>query len=401
MTTRTSFHLPLLLLISLTSSSPAWADDRFNDSLQMHGFLTQSFIITDNNNFFGKTSGDEHFGFTEAGINASYRPRNDLQLSGQLLSRRAGDTDGGKIRVDYALIDNTFSERPDRRIGVRLGRILNPLGLYNETRDVAFARPSVFLPQSIYFDRNRDLAISSDGIYFYGENRRNRTELLWQIGAGYPRVGNDEIERSFFLTLKPGYLESSSTPSFLGRLLLEIDGGRYLLGISGAHARINYRPGEGDLLNEGLISFEPIILSAQYNTEFFALTSEYAQREFTYQGFGARQPDQSFTSESAYLQTVYRFSKAYELLLRYDALYVDQSDRHGDAYAALTGLPGFTRYSRDATVGVGWHINHSLLLRLEYHNVVGTAWLDASDNLLPSNLAKSWEMYAGLVSFRF
>jgi len=372
-----------------------------NDSLQAHGFLTQSLISTDHNNFFGKTSDGEHFGFTEAGINASYRPRNDLQLSGQLLSRRAGDTDGGKIRVDYALVDKTFAERPDRRIGVRLGRILNPLGLYNETRDVAFARPSIFLPQSIYFDRNRDLAISSDGVYFYGENRRHRTELLWQIGAGYPRVGNDEIERSFFLRLQPGNLESSSSPSYLGRLLLEIDGGRYLLGISGAHARINYRPGQGDVLNEGLISFAPVIISGQYNTEFFELTSEYAQREFTFQDFGAARPDQSFTSESAYLQAVYRFNKAYELLLRYDALYMDQSDRHGTSYSTRFGLPGFTRYSRDATIGTGWHITHSLLLRLEYHHIVGTAWLDASDNLQVKNMARSWDMFAALASFRF
>lgn len=401
MKTRITICSPLALIMSMTASSAVWADDTFNDSLQTHGFLTQSLIVTDHNNFFGKTSDNDHLGFTEAGINASYRPRNDLQLSGQLLSRRAGETDGGKIRIDYALVDKTFAERPDRRYGVRLGRMLNPLGLYNETRDVAFARPSIFLPQSIYFDRNRDLAISSDGVYFYGENRRRRTELLWQIGAGYPRVGNDEIERSFFLTLKPGYLESSSTPSYLGRLLLEIDGGRYVFGMSGAHVRINYRPGQGDLLNEGLISFAPMFLSAQYNAEFFELTGEYAQREFTFKGFGPYRPDQSFTSESAYLQGVYRFNKSYELLGRYDVLYVDQSDRQGKAYSALTGLPGFTRFARDATVGVGWHVNHSLLLRLEYHSIIGTAWLDASDNLVPSNLTRSWNMYAALASFRF
>ncbi|MBI1195701.1 MAG: hypothetical protein GC138_07640 [Gammaproteobacteria bacterium] len=401
MTKRTSICSPLALIVSLTVSNSLWADDALNDSLQTHGFLTQSLIVTDHNNFFGKTSDNDHLGFTEAGVNVSYRPRNDLQLSGQLLSRRAGDTDGGKIRIDYALIDKTFAERPDRRIGARIGRMLNPLGLYNETRDVAFARPSIFLPQSIYFDRNRDLAISSDGVYFYGENRRRRTELLWQVGAGYPRVGNEEIERSFFLTLQPGYLESSSTPSYLGRVLLEIDGGRYVFGMSGAHVRINYRPGGGDVLNEGLISFAPMFLSAQYNGEFFELTSEYAQREFTFQGFGPFRPDQSFTSESAYLQGVYRFNKSYDLLARYDVLYVDQSDRHGKAYSALTGLPAFTRFSRDATLGVGWHVNHSLLLRLEYHSIIGTAWLDASDNLVPSNLTRSWNMYAALASFRF
>ncbi len=301
--------------------------------------------------------------------------------------------------MDCALVDYSFLQRTNNRTGLRAGRTLNPLGLYNETRDVAFARPSIFLPQSIYFDRNRDLAISSDGLYLYGENRWRKNELLWQFGVGYPRVGGDEINRTFFLRLTPGYLDAS--PSYLGRVLLDLDGGKYLLGLSGAHAKINYRPGSGDLLNGGNISFAPIILSAQYNSEFFELTMEYAQRAFTYQGFGPMNPDQSFSSESAYIQGVYRLPKAWEILLRYDVLYSDQSDRSGKKFSSRTGAPSISRFARDTTLGAGWHINPAVLLRLEYHRVIGTAWLPASDNLVPSNLSRSWDMFAFLATLRF
>ncbi len=370
------------------------------ESPQIHGFLTQSFITTDTNNFFGKTSDSRHFDFTEIGINASYRPRNKLLFSGQLLSRRAGETDGGKVRIDYALIDYTVTDTVATRWGLRAGRMLNPLGLYNETRDVAFARPSIFLPQSIYFDRVRDLAISSDGLYLYGERRFQGNELLWQIGVGYPRVGNEEIERSVLLRLMPGQFDASE--SFLGRLLLEIDGGRYLIGISGAHALLDYTAGASDPLRSGHVSFAPVILSAQYNGEYLELTGEYAQRGFTYEGFGPALADNNFVGESAYLQSVYRFRPHWDLLLRYDVLYTDQTDRSGKDFAAThPGIPAYSRFARDLTVGTGWQVSPSLLLRGEFHHVIGTAWLTGADNPDPSRTNRRWDMFALLVSYRF
>jgi hypothetical protein len=43
------------------------------------------------------------------------------------------------------------------------------LGLYNETRDVPFTHPGIFLPQVVYFDRVRNLVLSTDGAMLYGE----------------------------------------------------------------------------------------------------------------------------------------------------------------------------------------------------------------------------------------
>ncbi len=382
-------------------TTPALANaDGPSATVQVHGFATQSIIATSANNFFGDTSDNGNFDFTEIGINASYRPSNEWLFSGQLLSRRAGQTDGGKIRIDYALVDYTLTDQVRKRWGVRVGRILNPLGFYNETRDVAFARPSIFLPQSIYFDRVRDLAISSDGVYLYGEQRFQRQEFLWQIGLGYPRIGNEEIERSVLGQLLPGDLDSST--SLLGRLRLEIDGGRYQLGISGAHVLIDYKTAGGSPLQDGRITFVPVIASAQYNGEFLEITAEYAQRAFTYQNFGPFLPDNNFVGESAYLQGVYRLRQDWDLLLRYDVLYTDQSDRHGNAFAAShPTIPAFSRYARDITIGTGWQYSSSLLVRAEIHHITGTAWLTGADNTVPQNIEKDWDLFALLVSYRF
>ena len=176
-----------LLVAACLSSTYAGATSS-SDNYQIHGFASQAFISTSDNNFFGETSGNDNFGFSELGINGLIRPTPELHFAGQLLLRRAGESDDGKVRLDYGLVDYTIISNPMKRLGVRGGRLLNPLGFYNETRDVALTRPSILLPQSIYFDRARDLALSSDGAQVYGEYRSTNNEIFWQLGVADPRL---------------------------------------------------------------------------------------------------------------------------------------------------------------------------------------------------------------------
>ena len=69
-----------------------------------------------------------------------------------------------------------------------------PLGLYNDTRDVAFTRPSILLPQSIYFDRTRKLALAADGVHLYGEYRSDLGDISFQAGVVRPLVLGAETE---------------------------------------------------------------------------------------------------------------------------------------------------------------------------------------------------------------
>ena len=47
---------------------------------ELHGFFSQSYINTDNNNYFGQ-SRDGSFDFREAGINILYQARPDLHFA--------------------------------------------------------------------------------------------------------------------------------------------------------------------------------------------------------------------------------------------------------------------------------------------------------------------------------
>lgn len=383
----------ILTTLSAFSAEPTW-----KETFQVHGFASQSFILTSENNFFGESEDDGTFDFRELGINASLRPFPDLLVSAQLLSRRAGESDDGDIRLDYGLLDYSFISEVDYLLGIRLGRIINPFGLYNETRDVAFTRPSILLPQSIYFDRTRNLALSADGGQIYGEYRSGIGDFILQFNVARPRAGEPDVERSLLLGNFPGDLEGDL--SFIGRLLYEKDGGRIRLGISGGMVNVSYDPaGPGDPLGAGSIDFDPLILSAQYNAERWSLTGEYALRHFASQDFGP--PARSFTGESYYLQGTYRFSSDWEGIIRYDVLFANRDDREGEEFEARTGLPSHTRFAKDFTVGLRWDITPSFMFRAEYHNVNGTAWLPLEDNPSLQATERHWDLFALLLSYRF
>lgn len=391
-----------------TSSSSMWPTAKdLLDNLQIQGFASQAFIATSDNDVFGNTDEGGGFGFTELGLNALFRPHSRLQLSAQMLSRRAGKDNTGEPRLDFAFLDYRLYSHETNQFGIRFGRLKNPFGFYNDTRDVAFTRPSILLPQSIYFDRTRNLGLSSDSIQFYGETSSAKWgDFTVQLGISRPIVDDRDTEISFLGPRLKGGL--SPDVSLVGRGLYETPGKRFRFAISGVWLNTDYKPAanEAGSIGPGAIEFSPIYLSAQYNTERWTLTSEYALRKFRYTDFGASGLDNlDFYGESFYFQGEYRFNHKWEALIRYDVLYTDRNDRDGSKYAALNNndpnKPAHSRFAKDLTVGLRWNITPRIMARLEYHRINGTGWLAPLDNPDASITSKNWNLFAAQLSFRF
>jgi hypothetical protein len=366
---------------------------------QVHGFLSQGAIHTSANNFFGHTDGRLDFDYTEIGLNASVQPLQDLRFAGQTLFRRAGEGADGGLELDYGFADYTLLSSLSGRAGVRLGRVLNPLGFYNETRDVLFTRPSILLPQSIYFDRTRNLSLSADGVNLYAEHRRGNGEFFLQWVAGFPRADDQDAKLSVLGPTAKG--ELTSKLSFAGRLLYEHDGGRLRLALSGAQGNFGYNPVALDPWNSGKIEFDPLIFSFQYNDGPLSLTSELALRKFKLSQFGSRGPNGDTTGESYYLQGTYRFAPRWEGLVRYDVLYRDRNDRNGKDFEQASRLPRYLTFAKDFTLGLRWDPRPDLMFRLEYHRVNGAAWLPPQDNPDISGIRQHWDMLMLMGAFRF
>jgi hypothetical protein len=374
-------------------------------NLQIHGFASQGWLISsDHNNVFGKSSsGSGSFDFRELGLNASMRPLTNLQFSAQMMSRTAGEGSPGNIRLDYGFIDYTYFTGEASKLGIRLGRMKTPLGLFNDTRDVAFTRPSILLPQSIYFDRTRKLALAADGVHLYGEYRSDLGDVSFQAGAVRPLVQGAETEVALLGAERPGRL----TPDVLytSRVMYELDEGKLRLAFSASQLNIGYDPASVDKLHGGSIRFTPLIFSAQYNAERWSITSEYALRHFELKNFGSQFPDMDFTGESYYFQGTYRLTQEWEAFARYDVLYTNSADRSGKKWAAeAPGRNAYNRFAKDITVGLRWNITPQFMLRAEYHRVNGTAWLSTLDNSPARGDPaphQHWDLFTILGSYRF
>ncbi|MCC5882146.1 MAG: hypothetical protein JJU25_05855 [Halomonas sp.] len=378
--------------------TPAAMAEGVMDTLQLHGFLSQAAVITDHNDFFGPSSSGGSLKYTEIGANASLRPHRDVLLAAQVLSRRAGG-DGSDARpaLDYGVIDYQPLSNQQRTLGVQVGRFKNPLGFYNQTRDVAFTRPSILLPQSIYFDRTRSLGLAADGMTVYHEERLPTGVIRTQIGVGDIQAG-DDLRRTMRLENTPGSLEPRR--SAIGQIRYEHDGGRVVAALSAANARARFVSNTAQVSN-GTFDFKPWIFSLQYNAEHWSLTGEYALRQSTLAGFANPFLNIDVTGESWYVQYTRRFLDNWQWLVRFDSLVSNRDDRSGRAFEAMGGGPAHTQYADDITLGLQWNVTPRVLLAAEYHHIDGTAWLPLQDEPDPSETRRRWNMLLFQLSLRF
>ncbi len=368
------------------------------EELQIHGFLAQGYVKTSDNNFFGESK-DGSWDFREIGLNASYQPLPNLLFSGQLLSRTAGDMDDGDVRVDYALVDYSFFMDADARMGVRVGRLKNPLGFYNDTRDVPFTRPSIFLPQSIYFDRVRNLELSSDGAGLYGNWLTDFGDITAQFYMGTLPV-DENVEYTFMSGNLPGKLEIDD-PWAVWRLMYETSDGRLRFAVSRANGKMQYKPAAVDILSKGTIDLDFWVLSAQYNTEKWSLTGEFLWEPIEYDGFNVDLFNTDLDVMGWYVQGAYRINPEWEVFVRYDNSDVERKFPFSPVPdAVLNAQPDHDFFAKDFTIGVRWDVTSQFMLRAEYHRVDGTVWLSRLENDGPTR-ERRWDMFALQASYRF
>lgn len=380
----------------------AHADDR----LQFHGFISQTAIYTDGNTIGDGSKDDLSLDMREIGVNASYRPNGDWLLSGQLLSRKAGNTDDGDLRVDYAFVDRIVYAGQENGYGVQVGKVKNPYGLYNITRDVAHTRPGIIMPQSIYLDRVRNFFLAAPGVSLYGSHNRGAWDTTWRVNAVRPETDGEDLEHLFFLRNMPGRYKGKW--SWLGQVMTEMDGGRLRMGLTLGQVATEYRPARNPPLDflSGEQELRPRLLSLEWNEENWSLTGEYEQVKNSGKnyGLGGAGPEEPNTVEAWYLQGTYRLSPSLRVYLRRDVSYFDKDDKSGSRFAAANPpFPAHLVYSREWVLGVrqDWK---NWAFSAEVHDIEGTGWLSPLDTpILPPSPPpeKDWRMILLQAAYRF
>jgi hypothetical protein len=384
--------------------------------LQFHGFLSQGFELSKGNNVNGSSADSNgSFRYQEFGLNASWRPRGDLLLSGQLASVRAGRATDEYLVLEYGLIDYTPVQTELGRFGLRAGKLKLPIGFYNDSRDAVFTRPGILLP-SMYLENagGRSFGYFSEvGAGVYGDAFAGDHALYIEaLGFGEQKLGeNADI----------AVLRSDASGRFkikrgaLIRVADDFDGGRVRAALSLATVTINYEANRAQAFSpdnlfaqDGAFHFSQAQLSLQYNWPRFSLTTEYAWRKFQVDELIPPNPfGASFAVDlrptAAYVQGTWRVTPKWSAFLRYDEEIRESQDRGGHALAAKFHMPRHYFFAKDWTVGTRYDLRSNIALWGEFHYVDGTIWVNPLDNpdYGSGNAPRYWNLLSLMIGYRF
>lgn len=136
--------------------------------IDIHGFIASGFLSSAPNDVSGDTNGNS-FEFNEVGINFGKELTDSLLFGVQLFARDFSNSGDSDIKIDWAVIDYRYNNW----LGVRLGQIKQPHGLYNEVRDIDMLRNPIFLPESVYHDLTQDLYVQDVYLSLQGAASRD------------------------------------------------------------------------------------------------------------------------------------------------------------------------------------------------------------------------------------
>jgi hypothetical protein len=165
---RKLFLVMITVLFGLISQVQALEFDDLG-GIDVHGFISQGYLHSDENNFFADTeSGTTQF--NEMGINFSADVTEKLRLGVQFFARDMGGLGNNDVVLDWAIADYRWRDW----MGVRAGNMKWVNGLYNESRDVDMLRTPIFLPQGVYNEAWRETSATLQGVGMYGELPANK-----------------------------------------------------------------------------------------------------------------------------------------------------------------------------------------------------------------------------------
>ena len=373
-----------------------------DQDFQFHGFAAQGIIDVDGSDFVND-EGSLSPKLTEIGFNASYQLSANLRLAGQVVYLNGGNRYTEGARIDYALLDWLAYDSPNWQANIYLGRFKNNHWLYSSIRDVPFARPSILLPQSIYFDGFRDIAVGADGAAIkisHSDDDYGNFDLNVSYGANPIDDKQTENLLSRFAqgTFKQDFEAQASfywQPAFSS----------WRFGATYLDSDFNYQANDNtDLFFDGVFSFQTYSINTLYEGEKWEFSSEIHQSKFTTAGFYHPLLFEEPVSHSGYVQSRYKVSNELTLLARHERFYSDKNDKDGEKLAKARGglIPAYFAYHRDTTLGISYDIASNVRLRLEYHWFQGAARL--TPVVLPNpqmNDSKNWQLWAVQLMYWF
>lgn len=173
------------LLLLLSFCQPAHSDSK----LKIHGYFTQSFAISDGYQIFGiPSSGTTDYRTAAMLFSFSADETNSVKL--QFRHRRYGLSPLSELertlQMDWGFLKHDFSDY----FSIKIGRILLPVGIYNEIRDVGVLLPFYQAPYTPYSEGNFT-AKAIDGVLVSLDRELGKG---WSVESNYFAGQSDWVE---------------------------------------------------------------------------------------------------------------------------------------------------------------------------------------------------------------
>ncbi|MBU0994269.1 MAG: hypothetical protein KJ737_17400 [Proteobacteria bacterium] len=384
-----------------------------NDTVQIHGFMSQGYLKSDGNNYLAESK-DGSFQFNEMGLNFKMQATDKLQIGMQFFARDMGPIGNDEIVLDWAFADYKFKDY----LGLRAGKIKSPIGFYHETRDVDILRTSILLPSAVYDENLRDSANAIHGVGIYGDVTTDFLgNFTYQALVGTQNISTDGgtakyISQTLFdiqhvgldsiLAYSLQWVDPSSHLRIGGTCFfteIEADGvtqnKKKWDGISGGLFEVP----EGTAMDNRTRNIEEYIGSIEFTWNDLLVAYEYKVLKTT--GiFNIYFPEFTITSLAPldilgyYGLVSYRFLPFFEAGIYYGEFFVDANDRDGSKREV-----DYLSWQKDFAVSLKFDINDNWIIKLETHYFDGAANLNLELN--PGTNAKYWWLYAAKVSYVF
>ena len=361
----------------------AWAQDLGN--IQIHGFATQGFLFSSNNNYLTMDSSKGSLQWTEGAISLSDPLTDNLRVGIQLHMFQMGQLGGPEIVVDWASGDYKFNDR----LGFRAGKVKIPIGLFNDSQDVDSLFLWILLPQSAYPIDNRDFNLSVLGGEMYGGMSLGKRGGLLQY-RGYLGENRLSANGGYVEQLEEVGLTFPTPPSgkaFGGdvRWLTPLPG--LMVGSSAYNSALDGTGPQGSFHSPSALS--PAYY-AQWRRGKLQLAGEYRRSAYTFVfTVGTTAIPFALDARSWYPMVSYQATRK----LQVGSYYSYSVNKAGDSSQTIN-------YSKDWVVSGRYDFNNYFYGKLEAHFLHGTGiGYYAIDN--PNGLKPDSRMLAARIGFAF
>ncbi|HEY7209873.1 MAG TPA: hypothetical protein VH477_06330 [Bryobacteraceae bacterium] len=303
-----------------------------NFPVQVHGFGSQGFMLSDHNNYLTMKSNSGSFAFTDFGGNATVQFSDKFRFGAQIYDRNIGQLGRWRPVLDWATADYRFADW----LGIRAGKVKTVFGLYNDTQDMEFLHTWALLPQSVYPLDLRSSSIAHNGVDLYGT-------------VNLPRLGS--FSYTGYAGSIPGgrYGGYSYGAASFGVLLKGMGGTmegadlRWQTPITGLLAGASYM--HQSVWSKGFLDSSGVLQSdngrrnnrtqfyLQYVRDRFKIDAEYRRMVREALVFDRNEEileDPVTDSRSAYISASYRVAKRLEFGAYYSCFYQDWRDTLSD-----------------------------------------------------------------------